>query len=176
MSAPARDHPGVQRYWPTYGLARAATELPVWHQFFSRGDHVSLLATIRILQANDCASARTTALACLTIEKAQVAYRPKRTKTRSSLFSQEGLEFQAELGVDQDGDLRQLQQQWSQQHRIGCNGSTPSYNHPLYVLPELSVLGGRRDKEGNPTSHLGTRRKAGPAFSWACYAASVIVR
>lgn len=28
----------------------------------------------------------------------------------------EGLEFQAEPGVDQDGGLRQLQQQLSQQH------------------------------------------------------------
>ncbi|KAJ3458312.1 hypothetical protein MRS44_012421 [Fusarium solani] len=67
----------------------------------------------------------------------------------------------------------------------------------LCPAPELSALGGRRDKEGKPTSHPRDKKKgdqdraelihdttlastepqhAGPAFSWACYAASVIVR
>ncbi|KAH7264262.1 hypothetical protein B0J15DRAFT_267213 [Fusarium solani] len=72
----------------------------------------------------------------------------------------EGLEFQAEPGVDQDGGLRQLQQQWSQQHRIGCDGSTPSYNHPLYVLLQSYphwVAGGTR-RASQPRT-LGTRRK-----------------
>ena len=141
-------------------------------QFFSRGGHVSLLATIRIMQANDCASARTTALACLTIEKVClvagnslciVGTSCLQTETDKdsikSILSERGWSFRLSLGLTKMAACVNCNSNCHSSIELAATAA-PRATTILYVLLQSCPywVAGETRRASQPRT-LGTRRK-----------------